>query len=143
MAGPPAEVNARGRMVPREVTGPFSSYQFSSWDIHTVTTGNSDGKGQQGPDGPHTPVAVQRAKDWLAIVASLVVIIAGILGGMTWVVDAKIDPVEQAVGENKDAIRENREAIAELGKQLTAIDRRLVRIEARLKTTQAEPSPDG
>lgn len=107
-----------------------------------MTTGNGETKGQQGPVGPHTPVAVQHAKDWLAIAAFLVVIIGGIVGGMTWVVDAKIGPVEQAVGDNKNAIRENRDAIAELGRQLTAIDRRLVRIEARLKTTPAGPSPE-
>lgn len=70
-------------------------------------------------------------KDVLTMIATAVVIVGGIIAGVSWVVDLKSDPVIEKVAEN-------RKAIGDLEKQLMGIERQLVRIEAKLpgKTSQ-------
>lgn len=74
----------------------------------------------------------QAIKDVLSIAAALVVIIGGILAGMTWIMDAKLEPVRAAVAANKDAISAVSTQISEVEDHLGRVEDRIDSVESRL-----------
>ena len=65
-------------------------------------------------------------RDAFSIAAAVVVILAGVLGGMTWIIDSKLSPVKATTMENKHAL-------AEVSAQIRGLERHLDRIETAFK----------
>ncbi len=78
-------------------------------------------------------------RDAFSIAAAVVVILAGILGGMTWIIDSKLSPVKETAIENKNSL-------AEVSAQIRGVERHLDRIETAFKIHEgahagAAPNP--
>ena len=65
-------------------------------------------------------------RDAFSVAAAVVVILAGILGGMTWIIDSKRSPVRETTIENKHAL-------AEVSAQIRGVERHLDRIETAFR----------
>ena len=65
-------------------------------------------------------------RDAFSMAAAVVVILAGILGGMTWIIDSKLSPVKETAIENENSL-------AEVSAQIRGVGRFLDRIETAFK----------
>ena len=80
---------------------------------------------------------MERIPSILSSIAAGVVIVGGIVGGVAWVIDLKIDPLKQTASENKAAMEKVREQLSGVNRKLTGIDTRLGALEKRLTTLEA------